>query len=129
MPQQSNDEVLNALQHKLDELAAAPPGVLRDYLVSVLAVLDNPLQGALIQGASIGRQPSADPDFRATLMDHLAWIESIRSSTISPWEDAAVEGRAAAIRLGMRAGLPGSAFVRPTALTLARIYQIRDGRR
>ncbi len=124
MPEQSNDEVLNALAHKLHELTDAPPDVRRTYLASVLGVICKPLQDALM-----GQPSSVTADFRSALMDHLTWIESIRSTAISPLEDAAVQGRATAIRAGMGEGLPGSAFVQPTALTLARIYQIRDGRR
>ncbi len=100
------------------------PDARKSLLLELMTLIAGPLRNEMTS------VPGPVPDANRTpLIEHLAWVESVRASVITGLEEAAVEGRATAIRAGMAAGLPGSAFVDSTGLTLARIYQIRDGRR
>ena len=94
-------------------LADRLPGICR-VLIDSLAV-DSAAETDLSEKERAGRQ--------------LEWVARVRSTLLSPLEEAATRERNSAIQRAMTAGLPASALVDSTGLTLARIYQIRDGRR
>ena len=76
----------------------------------------------------VGHHREAQEEESATL-EQLAWVTRLRAELLTPVTDAAVAARDAAIQRAMERGTPASSLVRPSGLTAARIYQIRDGRR
>ncbi|RIJ76323.1 hypothetical protein D1871_12910 [Nakamurella silvestris] len=74
-----------------------------------------------------GETPESSEKDRAARQ--LDWVAQVRSQLLAPLEEATTRERNLAVQRAMAAGVPASALVASTGLTLARIYQIRDGRR
>ena len=118
-------ELQNLLDDGLPEGATVGSDDVRTRLSSQLPGIRELLAGSL----------HVDPDAEAELSEkeragrQLEWVARVRSALLTPLEEAATRERNAAIQRAMTAGIPASALVDATGLTLARIYQIRDGRR
>ncbi|AZI57764.1 hypothetical protein EH165_05990 [Nakamurella antarctica] len=97
--------------------------LLREVVPAVVAIVQESLR------PEPGPQSELQQEVRHRTSADLVWVEWLRTALLTPTEEATSGARASAIRSGMAAGVPGSAYVAPTGLTLARIYQIRDGRR
>ena len=91
------------------------------------------LRELLLVGLRDDRPPAGEDstaqDEESATLEQLTWVTRLRAELLTPVTDAAVVARDTAIQRAMERGTPASSLVQACGLTVARIYQIRDGRR
>jgi len=122
--------VVADLPAALDALAALlTRGVATEELRSELAPLLRPLGDLVASSLPADEAEQYELGEKERAARQLEWVGLVRTRLLAPLEEATIKERNLAVQRAMTAGVPASALVTSTGLTLARIYQIRDGRR